>query len=194
MLASPARLLLPLLRLAVLVAVVSALSLLVGRPASAQEDPGDTPPPPSPVRLMIPSLRIDASIEQVDYDDTGGMASPNRPDTVGWFSPGFRPGDPGNAVIAGHVDWVDRAAVFWFIKDLSAGDEVDVVYDDGSTAAFAVDEVVQYPDDTAPLDDIFGVSDQAHLNLITCGGIFNHATHNYDHRTVVYTTLIDSRS
>ncbi len=153
-----------------------------------QEDP--QPVLPMPVRLVIPSLRVNALIEDVAFDSDGGMASPGGPDTVGWFAPGFRPGDPGSAVIAGHVDWVDRAAVFWFVKDLAPGDEVDVIYDDGSSAAFAVDGVESYSDTDAPMDQIFAAGDVPHLNLLTCGGTFNRATHNYDHRTVVYTTLI----
>ncbi len=153
-----------------------------------QEDP--LPIPPMPVRLVIPSLRLNASIEDVAFDEDGGMASPSGPDSVAWFAPGFRPGDPGSAVIAGHVDWVDRAAIFWFVKNLLPGDEIDVVYDDGTSVAFAVDEVDTYSDTDTPMDQIFAASDVPHLNLLTCGGIFDRSTHNYDHRTVVYTTLI----
>ncbi|HZU78184.1 MAG TPA: class F sortase [Dehalococcoidia bacterium] len=145
---------------------------------------------PTPIRLQIPSLHIDAPIELLGVDDLGGMESPASPDDVGWFAPGFLPGTPGNAVIAGHVDWVDRAAIFWFVRDLQPGDEVDVLFDDGSFVSFAVDQVVDYPDGDVPMDEVFGPSDQSHLNLITCDGVFNRATHNYDHRTVVYTTQV----
>jgi sortase A len=145
---------------------------------------------PTPLRLLIPSLRINAPVQMVGLDDDGGMQSPSGPDSVGWFDQGFLPGTTGNAVIAGHVDWVDRAAVFWFVKTLVAGAEVDIVFDDGSTAAFTVDVVVDYPDNSTPLDDVFGPSDAPHLNLITCDGVFNYITHNYDHRTVVYTTMV----
>ncbi len=176
-------------------ASATGISSVVAHPAEPAAVAGmdqEDPPPilPMPVRLVIPALHINASVEDVGFDLDGGMASPSGPDNVGWFAPGFRPGDPGSAVIAGHVDWVDRAAVFWFVKDLAPGDEVDVIYDDGSSAAFAVDEVDSYTDTDAPLDDIFAASDLPHLNLPTCGGIFNRLTHNYDHRTVVYTTLI----
>jgi sortase A len=159
--------------------------------AVAGVDQDEPPPaPPAPVRLIIPSLRVNAPIQDVAFDDDGAMSSPSGPDNVAWFAPGFRPGDPGNAVIAGHVDWVDRAAVLWLVQNLGPGDEIDVVYDDGSSAAFAVDEVDSYDDSDAPMDQIFAASDVPHLNLVTCGGTFNRVTHNYDHRTVVYSTLI----
>jgi sortase A len=156
------------------------------RPALAQ----DEPPAPLPVELQIPALRIDAPIWQVGEDDSGGMESPWSDTAVGWFAPGFVPGQPGNAVIAGHVDWVDHAAVFYFLKNLTPGDLVNVVMDDGSVLTFAVDEVDQYDDGDTPMDRIFGNADQPHLNLITCGGVFDRSTHNYDHRLVVYTTLV----
>jgi len=177
--------------------VLPSISMVLApgsRHAFAQDDPDpdpdSTPVLPMPVRLRIPILHINAPIEQVGMEDDGGMASPSGPDSVGWFAPGFRPGDPGNAVIAGHVDWVDRAAVFWFIKNLGPGDEIDVINDDGSSVAFTVDEIDAYNDDEAPMDQIFAASDTPHLNLITCGGTFNHVTHNYDHRTVVYATAM----
>ncbi len=158
------------------------------RPARAQ----DEPPAPLPVELQIPAAHIDAPIWQVGEDDSGGMESPWSDTAVGWFAPGFLPGQPGNAVIAGHVDWVDHAAVFYFLKNLSPGDLVNVAMDDGSVLTFAVDEVDQYDDGDTPMDQIFGDSDQPHLNLITCGGVFDHSTHNYDHRLVVYTTLVQN--
>ena len=152
----------------------------------------DGPPAPLPVELQIPAVQIDAPIWQVGEDDDGGMESPWSDSAVGWFAPGFVPGQPGNAVIAGHVDWVDHAAVFYFLKNLSPGDLVNVTMDDGSVLTFSVDEVDQYDDTDTPMDQIFGGSDLPHLNLITCGGVFDHSTHNYDHRLVVYTTLVQN--
>jgi sortase A len=46
-----------------------------------------------------------------------------------------------------------------------------------------------YPYNDAPLQQIFGPSPQAHLNLITCGGTFDRASRNYNKRLVVYTRL-----
>jgi len=187
---------------AVALTVFGTITIASLRPARAQspaaaapggvERQGDDTAPALPVRLQIPSLHIDAPIVQVGFDDDGGMASPNSDRSVGWFAPGYIPGTPGNAVMAGHVDWVDHAAVFWFLNKLAVGDTMTVVFDDDSSVTFAVDAVQTYDDGDTPLDQVFGASDSAHLNLVTCGGVFDYATHNYDHRTVVYTTMVSA--
>src|SRR5438552_17163875 len=100
-------------RLALMAVGVIFVLGLIGLPHARADDgdpgasdpPAATDPPPAtgpmPVELIIPSLHIDAPIEATSYDADGGMADPSGPDSVGWFSPGFRPGDPGNAVIGG---------------------------------------------------------------------------------------------
>ena len=40
------------------------------------------------------------------------MGVPKGFDTVGWFGEGTKPGAPGNAVMAGHVDSKTGPAVF----------------------------------------------------------------------------------
>lgn len=211
----PGRLVLVLLPLLCLLAghLAAGVSVAVARTDApgahtAQADPDPTAPGPAtpdpatpdpaapepalalPQRLQIPKLHIDAPVWQVGLDADGAMESPYSSTAVGWFSPGFVPGMAGNAVIAGHVDWVDHAAVFYFIKNLGPGDQLSVTLDDGSVLTFAVDGVEVYEDGETPLERVFGAADAPHLNLITCGGVFNQATHNYDHRTVVYTTLV----
>ena len=47
-----------------------------------------------------------------------------------WFAPGVRPGQPGNAVIAGHVDYAGIGpVVFWNLRTLTPGAEVWVPAD-----------------------------------------------------------------
>ena len=41
----------------------------------------------------------------------------------------------------------------------------------------------------APLQMIFGTSSKAHLNLITCDGVWDPAKKIYDKRLIVYTEL-----
>lgn len=144
-----------------------------------------------PVRLVIPSLEIDAPIEAVGQDDNAVMAAPSSVATVAWYNLGPRPGENGNAVIAGHYDDVKgKPAVFWELDELKAGDEIIVRFRDASEQRFEVMTVETYDTDEAPLERIFGVDFERDLNLITCDGQWNAQSKLYERRLVVYTRLI----
>lgn len=113
------------------------------------------------------------------------MDVPKRWENVAWYKPGYEPGVPGNAVIAGHLDSDTGPAVFWNLKSLTPGDVVSIVNDRGETVRFAVKTSEVYFADDAPLLRIFGPSDTARLNLITCDGAFDKEARKYDRRLVV---------
>jgi LPXTG-site transpeptidase (sortase) family protein len=145
-----------------------------------------------PARLIIPSLEIDAPIEVVERDDQSIMAAPSSVEKVAWYNLGPRPGEPGNAVIAGHLDDVrGRPAVFWSLDELAAGDEIIVRYADKSEIHFEVLEVETYDADAAPMERIFGVDFNRDLNLITCDGEWNAQSKLYDRRLVVYARRVE---
>jgi sortase (surface protein transpeptidase) len=102
------------------------------------------PPIPTPVaapaRLQIPRLGLDAPIEAVGQTDHGQMDGPQNPDHVAWYGLGATPGEPGNAVIAGHLDDPAEPAIFWDLPQLMVGDQVIVVDDMGVQHIFAVIE------------------------------------------------------
>lgn len=143
-----------------------------------------------PVRIVIPRLKIDADVEHVGLAPDGSMDVPQRFDTVGWYKLGARPGELGNAVLAGHLDSKTGPAIFWRLKELQPGDEIIVTGDDGKDRHFVVRELENYPYDRAPLERIFGPTESVGLNLITCIGTFDRRAQNYDQRLVVYTTLV----
>ncbi len=143
-----------------------------------------------PISLIIPKIGVNAPVESVGVDPTGAMATPTTAFRVGWFDGGPVPGQPGNAVIDGHLDSrVYGAAVFWYLYKLGPGDKVEVTMPSQRTLTFVVERVEVYPYNKAPLEDIFGPASTPHLNLITCSGVFDRASDNYNLRRVVYTRL-----
>ncbi len=141
------------------------------------------------MRVRIPSLGIDAAVEPVGVDADGNMATPEDPWNTAWYAPGARPGQNGNAAIAGHVDYHGIGeVVFWDLNKLGPGDEVFVDTADGKTLRFVVNDSTYFRPATAPLERIFGAANTPNLNLITCGGAFNPTTREYDQRLVVFTT------
>jgi LPXTG-site transpeptidase (sortase) family protein len=140
-----------------------------------------------PVHLTIPRIGVDAAVEFVSLTPEGAMAVPKGPANAAWFEPGPRPGEEGSAVIAGHFGWKDGIpAVFDDLHTLQKGDKIYVEDETGTTTVFVVRELRRYGEyEDAP--DVFSSSDgKAHLNLVTCEGIWNKSSKSYSKRLVVF--------
>lgn len=150
---------------------------------SGQFPPGD----PSPLaRLIIEKAKIDAPVVTKGVDANGVMESPDNAWDTAWYDFTARPGFDGNAVFAGHVDYVKVGkAVFWYLKDLEPGDAVQIRLQDGTVYNYAVVSKNQYDAATAPVNDIVGSTPKQTVTLITCSGTFNYTTRQYDKRLVV---------
>jgi hypothetical protein len=134
---------------------------------------------PLPVRLRVPAVSLDTVLERLGRAADRSMALPSRPNRAGWFAGGARPGQPGPAVIVGHVDWAHSPAVFFRLAELRPGDPVYVDRADGSTAAFRVTRLTQVPKSRFPTDLVFAPTLEPSLRLVTCGGSFDPASSNY---------------
>jgi sortase (surface protein transpeptidase) len=162
---------------------------LHGRPATRVPD-YRVEYPGVPQRLLIPSLRVDAPVLPVAADAQGNMESPRTAGETTWYAPGPRPGQVGNAAVAGHVDFAGVGpAVFWSLRSLAPGDAVWVIDDAGARRRFVVDSVEVYRLADVPVERVFGDHAEANLNLITCAGDFDPVTRSYDLRVVAYTRL-----
>lgn len=156
------------------------------------EQPTAAPLPGVPVKVTIPSIGVETEIESVAMDSKGRMDVPKNADNTAWFNPGYRPGQNGNAVLAGHFDKEDGSpAVFWDIKKLKKGDEIVVTDEKGDEKTFAVTGIEQYPYDAFPIKEVFGEASTSMLNLITCQGEWDEQSKNYSDRMVVYSQLVE---
>ncbi|MBX4199099.1 class F sortase [Candidatus Parcubacteria bacterium] len=146
-----------------------------------------------PVRLSVPSANVNAGVQYVGIKADGSMANPSNFTDVAWYKRGTTPGEPGSAVIAGHVDnALALSGVFKHLADTKVGDDVYITRKDGVKLHFRVTKVAYYPYKEAPNREIFLSSDgKAHLNLVTCAGTWISSAHSYDKRLVVYTTLVE---
>ncbi|OGE15298.1 hypothetical protein A3F00_02125 [Candidatus Daviesbacteria bacterium RIFCSPHIGHO2_12_FULL_37_11] len=145
-----------------------------------------------PVKISIPKLKIEASVEQVGLDTKGRMDVPKRFDNIGWYNLGFRPGQNGSAVLSGHLDTVSgKPAVFYNLSKLTKDDEISITDGEGKILKFRVYNIESYPFNQFPLHEVFATTGRPLLNLITCSGNFNKLTRNYTNRTVVYAEIID---
>ena len=147
--------------------------------------------PGIPISITIPKINVHAAVESVGMDSLGRMDVPRSADDTAWYSPGYKPGMNGSAVIDGHLDRVTGApAVFWNLKLLGVGDQIIITENDGQKYIFAVDHIIRYPYNNFPIKEVFGASQTPLLNLITCNGVWDKNTKNYSDRLVVYSKLL----
>lgn len=162
-------------------------------PASDVDDAG--PPPPLPVRLLVPRLYLDAPVAVFGLDAQRYPQVPDRGDLVAWYDFSARPGHGSNAVFSGHVDWQTRSGdpipgVFYRLRELEVGDTINVVLEDGTQLQYRVTGNVAAEYNDPNLIEVMGPTQKDVITLITCGGTwFRDASRpyggNYTHRVVV---------
>jgi sortase family protein len=167
-----------------------------GIPAIPGGPTGPAHPAPSarpsvgvPVRLVVPSIGVDTGLESLGLLPDGTLEAPHEWGVAGWYADGVRPGDPGPAVIAGHVDSVNGPAVFYRLRDLRPGAAATVYPRGGPALHFVVDDVRSYPKTKFPTAAVYGPMPLPELRLITCTGEFDWAAHSYLDNLVVTARL-----
>lgn len=146
--------------------------------------------PSAPLRLLVPSVNIDAAVQKVGLSKKGNMAVPTNFTDAGWYKYGTLPGAQGSAVIDGHVDnALSLDGVFKHLNDVNIGDSVFVYNENGEKLEFIVIKKEMYSKSDVPMEEIFNKTGGSYLNIITCAGDWVQADKNYDHRLVVYTEL-----
>lgn len=149
-----------------------------------------TTSPGAPRRLIIPVININAGIQYVGVNSEGEMEVPNNTVDVAWFKLGIRPGERGSAVISGHINGENgEAGVFTDLNKLKKGDRLYIEDDKGTTNSFIVRESRIY--DPGYAEEVFSSSDKAHLNLVTCNGVWDSVEKSYSKRLVVFTDITD---
>jgi sortase (surface protein transpeptidase) len=144
---------------------------------------------PVPIRVTIPRIRVTSSLERLGKEPDGTVQAPQRWAVAGWYALGPRPGDPGSAVILGHVDSKSGPAVFFRLRELRQGDLVAVTRQDGSTVRFVVDRTEQYLKQRFPTEDVYFPTLTPTLRLVTCGGVFDPVAGHYRSNLIVFASL-----
>ena len=145
-----------------------------------------------PAFVEIERVSVTSSLIPLGLRNDGSLQVPTVASQAGWFSDGVVPGQPGPAVIVGHVDSYLGAAVFARLKEIKPDDRVRVVMNDGSTLTFAVSRVDQYPKTLFPTDLVYGKTNRPELRLVTCAGQFDQAARSYEDNIVVYANLVST--
>ena len=163
----------------------------------------DQPPPrefpvldPSrPVRVTIPSIKVEAPILEVGLAKDGSVDVPplKRHNEAGWFGDGPTPGQFGPALIVGHADTRTGPSVFHRLAELKPGQKIEVLRKDREVAVFRVNSVENFGKTKLPIARVYGDYSRPSLRLVTCGGTWLGGTQGYSDNIVVFASLVGTK-
>ena len=151
-----------------------------------------------PVSISIPAIGVHSRLLYVGLNRDGTIQVPPLDDPpltseAAWYKYSPAPGQPGPAIIEGHVDSAGSGpSVFFRLGALMPGDLVNITLADHQVAVFKVTGVRAYPKDRFPTRTVYGNTDNAALRLITCGGSFDQQTRHYRSSIVAFASLVSS--
>jgi LPXTG-site transpeptidase (sortase) family protein len=173
-----------------------SLSGITAVPGSSATAGGTSSPPDDAAvtQFLLPKFSVSGNVVVKGVDPkTNEMLSPDNKDDVAYYDfsghPGYgcpSAGKCANAVFSGHVDWYTKeVGVFWHLKDLSEGDEIDLKLADGALFKYKVVANTIYKSSEAPVQEILGDTPQESVTLITCDGVFDKQLQEYNSRRIV---------
>lgn len=163
----------------------------VGRSASTvgrtDASLGARPAPrtPTPTRVRVPALGLEAAVRPVGVGGDRQMQLPADPRVLGWYRFGAAPGDRGSVVLAGHVD-SRRFGVgpLADLRGIAVGDRVEVATGSGSLRTYRVDSIETFDRQALPAD-VFARTGPERLRLVTCTGPYLPQAGGYQQNLVV---------
>lgn len=144
-------------------------------------------------RLVIPSIGTDAPIipEGASGPDGGALDVPSSVRVIGWWdgawrSPGglvrekvARPGDPGVALLAGHIDSAAQGrGALYRLQQARPGADVTVYGQRGAVTTWKVTRL-QVVSKSALPSALFVDTGPPRLAIVSCGGPFDASTGHY---------------
>lgn len=151
--------------------------------------------------LVIPALGVRAPVVPtgaVGAPETALLTIPANIHTVGWWdgtvSDGNNivrenapaPGQPGVAVIAGHIDSQSAPGALYDLGALKVGATIEVSDSTGRLSTWTVDAPPQTVRKTQLPAQLWATTGPPQLAVVTCGGPFDTATGHYADNVIVW--------
>jgi hypothetical protein len=152
--------------------------------------------------LVIPSLGVDAPLVPTGATgavETASLTIPTDVNTVAWWDGTVRqgahtvqenapqPGQPGVALIAGHIDSATAGpGALYDLKDLTVGATVQIRDSNGHASSWTVSAPPETALKTELPPALWVTTGPPKLALVTCGGPFDAATGHYRDNVIVW--------
>lgn len=145
---------------------------------------------PIPVRIWARAMGLNTPLIPLGLRRDHTVQVPSSFSEVGWFKPGPEPGEPGAAVILGHVDSKAGPGAFYRLRGLRRGDRIRIQPKFGRRLTFVVTGSREVPKTRFPTRLIYKNYGPPTLRLITCDGRFNSGTGHYVDNLIVFARLL----
>lgn len=156
------------------------------------------PPYRTSWQLLVPQASLYASIVKVGLTPGGAMGAPDNPEVIGWFREGPRPGDFGNVLLTGHLDYTDvygdkGVGVCYRLRDVEIGSQIYVRDAERNLVyVYQVEERATVDPLDPSVNRYLSQGPGALLTLITCDGRFDSETNDYSQRLVLVSRLLQT--
>lgn len=155
------------------------------------QDEQEAVPPPAAGPVDIVSVTVSklglsrVRVGRYGLDAFGRLEVPQDTSTIGW-NPAYcaLPGEGGATFLAAHVSYGGRPGVFARLSTLRAGDEVEIMLNDGASHRYRVTSTIEYALGTIDMGALLkGREGIESITLMTCSGPPNEG--EYAFRTIV---------
>lgn len=123
-------------------------------------------------RIVIEALDVDADVVKLGMTPDKVPQVPDTGAKVAWYEFTAKPGEGGNAVMAGHVRWAGDPGAFADLDELEEGDEIRLAWDDGRESVYEVVSSFEINPKRRDAVQVLAPIAEDVLTLITCSGTF----------------------
>lgn len=143
-------------------------------------------PADQPRSIRIESVGISGLVQAVSTTKTRAMAAPSNIYVAGWYSGSVKPGEPGLAILDGHMTGRYADGIFKRLHEVQPGAVIVIELGNKVVKTFKVVDQTTLPDEQAAAYLFKKRADiPIQLNIITCGGEYNRTTGRYADRVIV---------
>lgn len=162
------------------------------KPAATVVDDYEVPAD-HPRYLNIPVLGVHARVLSVGLTNSGAVGTPGNVYDTAWYNGSAKPGQPGATLIDGHVSSWTSNGVFYGLKQLSTGDQLQIETGDSRVILYKVIAVRTYAANSVDMNAVLSpiAPSKSGLNLISCGGDVIAGTNDFSQRIVVFAEQIN---
>jgi sortase A len=146
-----------------------------------------------PRRITIPRLGINARVKPLDLKANNVLDAPASIYDAGWYEHSAKPGENGATLIDGHVHGLTKRGIFYNLKKLDVGDEIEIERGDGKIFKYSVIRKQSYDRNAMDMASALVSIDPSlpGLNLITCDGPLDKKNNTYEDRLLIQAVLVD---